>query len=198
MSELFEEPDNATPLEPAERDGLIPSWVTQRSELNEVEQDNILKGIAWAKGRRNLTPETILTMSFIRQLHERMFGDVWEWAGRFRQTERNIGIDASRIPQEIQMALGDVHYWIEHGTHTHDEIAVRLHHRLVSIHPFPNGNGRHTRMVADLLIMKLGHQPFTWGRESLLDTGPLRALYVKSLRAADRHDIGPLIAFARS
>ncbi|MGL4488311.1 MAG: mobile mystery protein B [Rhizobiaceae bacterium] len=198
MSELFEGPEDATPLEPAEREGLIPSWVTQRSELNEVEQDNILKGAAWAKSKRGLSSEAILNMDFVKNLHARMFGEVWAWAGQFRKTERNIGIAAIRIPQELRNTIDDVRYWIEHKANSNDEIAVRLHHRLVSIHPFPNGNGRHTRMMADLLIQKLGDQPFSWGSESLLETGPLRARYVEALQAADGHDIRPLIAFARS
>jgi Fic-DOC domain mobile mystery protein B len=198
LTELFDGPDHATPLEPAEREGLIPSWVSHRSELNEVEQDNILKGAAWAKGKRGLDCETILSVAFAKELHKRMFGAVWEWAGHFRSAERNIGIAASLIRQELPGVFADAKYWIEHGTYKKDEIAIRLHHRLVAIHPFPNGNGRHTRMMADLLIEKLGGHPFSWGRESLMDVGPLRTRYIAALQAADGHDIRPLIDFARS
>jgi Fic-DOC domain mobile mystery protein B len=197
VNALFEEPDNATPLEPAEREGLIPSWVTQRSELNEVEQDNILKGDAWAKGIRGLNNKTILSIAFVRELHKRMFGEVWAWAGNFRTTERNIGINAYRIPQEISAALNDVGYWLEHNTYKSDEIAVRLNHRLVAIHPFPNGNGRHARLMADLLIKLLGGETFSWGGASIHTTGDLRAQYVSALKAADAHDITPLLVFAR-
>ena len=197
MNALFEEPNDATPLESAERDGLIPSWVTQRSELNEVEQDNILKGNAWAKGRRGLSDKTILSIAFVRELHKRMFGEVWTWAGQFRTTERNIGIDAYRIPQELSGALNDVGYWIENNTYEFDEIAVRLHHRLVAIHPFPNGNGRHARLMADLLIRLLGGEAFSWGGGSIHATGDLRARYVHALKEADAHNIAPLLAFAR-
>lgn len=197
MNELFEEPDNATPLEPAERDGLIPSWVTQRSELNEVEQDNILKGYAWAKGVRGLGYKTILSVAFVTELHKRMFGDVWKWAGHFRVTERNIGIDAYRVPQELLSTLNDITYWFENGTFEWDEIAVRLHHRLVAVHPFPNGNGRHARLMADLLIGVLGGETFSWGGGSIHTTGELRARYISALKEADVHNIAPLLAFAR-
>lgn len=126
-----------------------------------------------------------------------MLGDVWKWAGHFRVTERNIGIDAYRVPQELLSALNDVTYWIENRTFERDEIAVRLHHRLVAVHPFPNGNGRHARLMADLLIGLLGGETFSWGGGSIHTTGQLRARYVSALREADAHNIAPLLAFAR-
>lgn len=165
MNDLFDEPDAATPLEPEEREGLLQTWVTYRSELNEVEQANIAAGAAWAHRQRR---RDILTDAFIKQLHTKMFGDVWAWAGDFRQTERNIGIDPARIPVELRMALDDARYWVENETYPPDEIAVRLHHCLVAIHPFPNGNGRTTRLMADLLAVRFGQEPFTWGRVSLM------------------------------
>lgn len=195
MSDLFDEPDDATPLEPEEREGLLQTWVTYRSELNEAEQANIAAGAAWAHRQRR---RDILTDAFIKQLHAKMFGDVWAWAGNFRQTERNIGIDPARIPVELRMALDDARYWVENETYPPDEIAVRLHHRLVAIHPFPNGNGRTTRLMADLQVERLGQEPFTWGRVSLTDVGEMRTRYIAALRAADGHDITPLLEFARS
>lgn len=195
MSDLFDEPDDATPLEPAERDGLLQSWITYRRELNEAEHANIVAGAAWAHRQRR---RDILTEAFIKQLHGRMFGDVWAWAGDFRRTERNIGIDPVRIPVDLRIALDDVRYWIEKEVYSPDEIAVRLHHRLVAIHPFPNGNGRTTRFLADILAVRLGQEPFTWGRVSLIDIGETRTRYVAVLQAADNHDIGPLLDFARS
>lgn len=198
MSNLFHEPEDATPLEPSEREGLIASWVTHRGDLNEVEQDNILKGANWAKRKRRQTYQTILTVDFVNELHKQMFGEVWVWAGKFRKTERNIGIAAYRIPQELPGVLNDVQFWIEHQTYSIDEISVRLHHRMVAVHPYPNGNGRHARMMADLLIEKLGGYAFSWGSGSLFDTGQLRDHYVSALRAADNHDIRPLVEFARS
>lgn len=198
MTDLFQAPDDATPLEPQEREGLRQSWITHRRDLNEAEQDNIIAGAAWARGRRARRPVDMLSVKFAQELHDRVFGDVWRWAGTYRQTARNIGIEAYRIGAEMAALFDDVKYWVEHGTHTPDEIAIRLHHRLAAIHPFPNGNGRHARLMADLLIERLGGQPFGWGGGSLADIGELRAAYVTALRAADNHNIGPLLAFARS
>ncbi len=195
MSDLFDEPDNATPLEPEERNGLLQTWITYRSELNEAEQTNIAAGAAWAHRQRR---KDILTDAFVKQLHGRMFGDVWAWAGDYRRTERNFGIDPVRIPVELRMVLDDARYWVENKTYPPDEIAVRFHHRLVAIHPFPNGNGRTTRLMADLLAVRLGLDPFTWGSVSLTDVSETRARYIDALRAADSHEIRPLLEFARS
>ena len=195
MSDLFDEPHDATPLEPEERDGLLQSWVTTRADLNEAEQASIDKGAAWARRRRG---RDMLSEDFVRTLHKRMLGDVWAWAGSYRRTGRNIGVDAYRIPAEVAQLLDDVRFWVEHGTYDPDEAAVRLHHRLVSIHPFPNGNGRHARMMADLLVQQLGRPPFTWGGADPTDIGAKRRRYVEALQRADRHDIAPLLAFARS
>jgi Fic-DOC domain mobile mystery protein B len=198
VTDLFQEPDDATPLEPGEIDGLLQTWITNRHDLNEAEQENIVNGAAWARRPRGLKAVDLLNDEFARTLHKRMFGDVWKWAGTYRQTERNIGIVAHRIPMEMAALFDDVRYWAEHDTYPPDEMAIRLHHRLVAIHPFPNGNGRHARMMADLLIERLGGEPFSWGGGSLADVGELRARYVAALQAADGHNIGPLLAFARS
>jgi Fic-DOC domain mobile mystery protein B len=198
VSDLFHEPDDATPLTPAEREGLRPTWITTRRDLNEAERDNIVKGAAWARRRRGRNAVSLLDDRFVAELHRRTFGDVWKWAGAYRQTERNIGFEALRIPTEVRELLGDVRYQVAHASYPPDEIAVRLHHRLVAIHPFPNGNGRHTRLMADLLIGRLGGQSFSWGSGSLIAPGELRVRYIAALKAADSHDIGPLLAFARS
>jgi len=198
MTDLFQEPEDATPLAPAEREGLLQSWITSRSDLNEAEQENIVTGAAWARRRRGQKAADLLDEDFAKTLHNQMFGDVWKWAGSYRQTERNIGIEPYRIPAETPVLFDDVRHWIEHGTYSPDEIAIRLHHRLVAIHPFPNGNGRHARLMADLLIERLGGDAFSWGGASLADVGALRAQYVSALQAADGHDITALLAFARS
>ena len=127
-----------------------------------------------------------------------MLGDVWRWAGRFRTSERNIGIDYWQIPIALRQLLDDTKAWIEYHTYPPDEIALRFHHRLVQIHPFPNGNGRHARLTADLLVMRLGGERFSWGSANLQDAGTVRQRYIAALQAADDHDIGPLLAFARS
>lgn len=198
MTDLFQEPDNATPLDATQRDALLQSWITNRADLNEAEQENIVKGALWARRRRGLKPADLLNDEFARTLHKQMFGDVWKWAGTYSQIERNIGIQPHRIPNEMAALLDDVRYWVDNKTYPPDELAVRLHHRLTAIHPFPNGNGRHARLMADLLIERLGGKPFSWGGGTLANVGELRAKYVAALKAADGHDIRPLLAFARS
>jgi Fic-DOC domain mobile mystery protein B len=198
MTDLFQEPDDATPLEPHDRQALRQSWITNRQDLNQAEEANIAKGFAWASGRR-LKPDDILKTDFVRTLHKRMFGDVWSWAGDFRAGDVNIGnVPPYRIPADLPAMLDDVKYWVEHKTFSADEIPVRLHHRLVEIHPFPNGNGRHARLTADLLIQQLGGAPFSWGGGSLKTIGELRKRYIEALKLADDHDVNPLIEFARS
>jgi Fic-DOC domain mobile mystery protein B len=195
--DLFQEPDDATPLQPHDRRGLRQSWITTRQDLNRAEQANIAKGFAWA--RRRLKPGVILTAEFVRSVHQRMFGDVWSWAGDFRTADVNIGnAPPHRIPADLAAVLGDVKYWADHKTFSPDEIAVRLHHRLVEIHPFPNGNGRHARLIADLLVQQLGGKPFSWGGGNLKTIGELRKRYIEALKSADHHDIKPLIEFARA
>ena len=144
MSDLFEEPDNATPLAPEEGDALIPAHITYRRELNEAEQENIYRAQNWALATRR----ELLTEKFVKDLHGRMLGDVWRWAGKFRTGERNIGIPHYEISMALRQLLDDAKTWIKYGSYPRDEIAVRFHHRLVQIHPFPNGNGRHARLMA--------------------------------------------------
>jgi Fic-DOC domain mobile mystery protein B len=133
----------------------------------------------------------------IKELHKRMLGDVWRWAGDFRRTERNLGIPHYEIPVALRQLLEDTKAWIQLNSYPPDEIAVRFHHRLARIHPFPNGNGRHARLMADLLVMQLGQKRFSWGRANLQQAGNVRRRYIDALHAADNHDIGPLLAFAR-
>lgn len=192
---LFDEDDEAnTPLTAEEREQLIPSYIALRRELNEVEQINIADASKWLASRKR----DVLDQAFLNQLHKRMFGQVWRWAGQYRTTARNIGVDAYRIPMDMGQLIGDARYWVENETYPPDEIAVRFSHRLVAIHPFPNGNGRLSRLVGDRLAIQLGQPRFTWGSTSLIDPGETRAHYVAALRAADAHDIEPLLAFARS
>jgi len=194
VRDLFYEPAHATPLTPEERRELIPSYIAFRSELNEAEQENIARAQDWALGRRR----DPLTGKFVQELHRRMLGDVWKWAGKFRSSERNLGIPCYEIPIAVQQLLGDANAWILYQAYPPDEIAVRFHHRLVQIHPFPNGNGRHARLTADLLVMRLGRERFSWGRENLRSAGALRRRYITALQTADQHQIAPLLAFARS
>lgn len=193
--DLFQADDCNTPLTHEERQGLIPSYITLRSELNEAEQINITEGERWAFSRNR----NVLDEAFLRELHRRMFGQVWKWAGEYsKENNRRIGSDSFMIAVDLRALLGEVSYWIENNTYAHDEIALRFHHRLTQIHPFPNGNGRFSRMAADLLAVQLGEPRFTWGQVNLLQPGDARRHYIDALRAADGYVIEPLLSFARS
>lgn len=192
---LFHEDDDAnTPLDAEEMQQLIPSYINLRRELNEAEQVNIAHASKWLSSRRSDPLDEV----FLRELHRRMFGQVWRWAGHYRKTARNIGVDANRVRMDTAQALDDARFWVANATYAPDEIAVRFSHRLVAIHPFPNGNGRLSRMAGDLLAVQLGRPQFSWGSHSLTDANVTRAAYIAALRAADAHDLGPLILFARS
>lgn len=189
------EPEGATPLSPEMLDGLIPGLTTQQ-ELNEFEQLNIASAMRWAKRSRKLHKE-LVSMEALRFLHRKMLEDVWSWAGQFRVKDTNIGVAWHQIPEQLLKLCANVTYWQENKTWSPDEIAVRFHHKLVQIHPFPNGNGRHARLVADLMVQHEGRAPFSWGRHAIGVSGETRDTYLKALRLADRHQIERLLEFAR-
>jgi Fic-DOC domain mobile mystery protein B len=191
---LFEADDAATPLTAEEKSGLIPSYITLRRELNEAEQINVARAEQWAFSRKR----EVLDEHYLRRLHKQMFRDVWSWAGEFRTSERNIGVEPWRIATELRELLENLRYWIAHQTYPIDEIVARFHHKLVWIHCFANGNGRHGRLAADLLLVSLSQSRFTWGRHGLVNAGETRRGYMAALRAADNRDIQPLLAFVRS
>lgn len=187
-----------TPLNEDEKEGLKIATIATRGELDEFEQQNIEQAILWTLKRR-FKPETIFTEDFIRNVHKRMYSDTWAWAGDFRKTNKNIGVDKWQIPAELHHLLADAKYWMEHKTFSPDEIAIRFKHRIVSIHCFPNGNGRHSRLMADIMIEKIFGLPvFTWGAANLVKVGHQRKEYLKALKIADNGDMEPLIRFARS
>lgn len=192
-------PHGATPVDP-EAEGLLHAHVSTRAELDELEEANIQIGLEWAV-RRAITRGRridVLSEEFLYALHERMFGEVWSWAGEVRRSEKNIGVERHRIRVEVRNLVEDARVWRERQVYSPDEIAVRFHHRLVSIHPFPNGNGRHARLMADLLVMQAGRPAFTWGGGRLTTTSELRTTYIAALREAAGGDIAPLLEFARS
>ena len=192
---LFDGDDDAnTPLDAEEREQLIPSYITLRAELNEAELTNIADARKWLSSRKR----DVLDSRFLNELHKRMYGDVWKWAGTYRTTARNIGIDAHRIPVELYQAVDTAKYWATTKTFSADEIAIRFSHRVVAIHPYPNGNGRFSRMVGDLLAIELGRLRFSWGQTNLVNPSETRKAYIAALKAADAEDFEPLIAFARS
>ena len=191
---MFNVPKDATPLSEEEKDGLIPAYISTREELNQAEQTNISKSHLWVyKRKRNP-----LDVDFLRRLHKEMLGEVWNWAGSYRKTGRNIGIEPSQIQVQLKQLIDDTYFQIEHQTYPPDEIAARFHHRLVYIHPFPNGNGRLSRMATDVLLNRMGRERFTWGAGELESKGEIRSRYIEALKAADQYDYTKLLAFVRS
>lgn len=190
----FNQPEGATPLENDEIVDLIPEHVKMQEELNAWELKNILEGYQWAKKKKNL-----VSFEFIKQLHYHMFDKTWKWAGKFRTTDKNLGIYWAHIPTKIKELCDDVLYQLEHHVFSMDEIAIRFHHKLVWIHPFPNGNGRHARLIADLLIKKNGGKVFSWGQhQDLQKPTEVRKQYIEALRKADKGDYSSLLLFART
>lgn len=192
----FTNSDGQTPLNPDEIHSLIPDYITLQRELDELEQSNILEAEGWLFNRDHAD---ILEETFLKNSHKRMFGKVWKWAGQFRNSDKNIGCAWTEIPILLRSLLDDTKYWTEHHTYAADELAIRFHHRLVhQIHAFPNGNGRHARLMTDLLARKLGRERFSWGSDSLVKPGEARKKYIATLRVADQNqDFAPLLAFAR-
>jgi Fic-DOC domain mobile mystery protein B len=188
----FEYAPGATPIDADEAAGLLPAHLTLQRELNEYEEANILEAAEWLFGRRRGDP---LDERFIHTVHARMFNQTWKWAGKARRSDKNIGVRWYEIPVRLKQMLGDVRIQIEHKAYSPGEIAARYHHRLVAIHVFPNGNGRHSRLMADLLLMQLEGRRFEWGRGSLASANELRARYIAALRAADGGDCQPLLEF---
>jgi Fic-DOC domain mobile mystery protein B len=196
-------PDGATPLTEEETVGLIPTFVATRADLNLVEQSGIAVALRWsARSPAARTADRILSEQFVRQLHRQMYGTVWRWAGTYRTSERNIGVDPTRISVAVRDLLDNAGFWLAPDTTwiSPEKACLRVHHQLVAIHPFPNGNGRHARLFTDLLARSVGVDEFTWGGADLDSTGPDRAAYLAALRRADRDpdDLDDLLRFARS
>ena len=193
----FQEPEGATPLDPDELEGLKFDHITTRSELDELEQANITQGLRWLSRQRG---GDILDDEFVRKLHTRLFGDVWEWAGTYRLREKNIGIDPMHISVQLRQLLGDAQYWAEHSTFSPLESAARFHHRMVQIHPFPNGNGRHARIAADIYLDEyFDSPPIIWASGFDLQADSKRRTdYIAALRAADKGAFDLLLKFVGS
>ncbi len=191
----FHYPVGATRLDPDEAAGLIPLHISLQSDLNAWEMANITLGEKWAarQKKRNLLDE-----GFVRDLHRKMFDQTWRWAGTFRQSNKNIGTEWTQVAVKLRVLLDNTHYWIDNSVYGVDEIVARFHHQLVWIHAFPKGNGRHARMIADHLVMRLGRPRLSWGSTSLDSMGSIRAKYLSALKAADQWDYRQLIEFARS
>ena len=192
----LDEQDGQTPLDPDEKAGLVPEHLATKGDLNDWEQENILRAVRWLK--RTRSPD-VLSEGFCRTLHGKMFDLTWSWAGTFRKSDKSIGCDWTQVAVRLNILFGNVRWWVDNATFPPDEIAARFHRDLVWIHPFPNGNGRHSRIMADALLRSLGQPAFTWGSSSnLVATNDVRARYLASLRAADQGDHRLLLAFVRS
>jgi Fic-DOC domain mobile mystery protein B len=189
--------DGNTPLSPEEEADLIPNLAT-KGELNEWERTNILIAYDWALNSRAAKGNDPISETYLRDLHRRMFDQTWKWAGRYRDTEKSLGVLPWQIRELIGGLLGDARFWIENKTFDLDEIAIRFHHRLVWIHPFPNGNGRHARLMADVIAKRLGGPIFTWGGADIAKSGDIRKEYIEALQAADKGELRSLLEFARS
>ena len=192
--------DGNTPIRPEEAEQLIPK-ISTLAELNEYEAVNILRAREWAFDNRTMKSNDPLDEVYVRELHHRMFDNVWKWAGTYRQTERNIGCDPKEIVQRIPQLLANARYWLENKMLSVDEALLRFHHQLTKIHPFANGNGRHARMIADIAAVKHGQAEFTWGAgKDLVAAGDARTRYLAALRAldADENDLKSLSNLARS
>ena len=190
--------DGQTPLDEDEKESLLIKSISTRGELDEFEKQNIEDAIQWSLTRK-FKPEQILSEYFIKDLHKKMYGRVWRWASEYRKTNKNIGVDKLEISIAIRSLIDDAKYWLEHNIYEPDEFAIRFKHRLVSIHCFPNGNGRHSRIIADIIIENIYNQPvFSWGGASLSEEKDIRAQYLKAIRNADKSDFDLLLKFARS
>ena len=193
----FQYAPRATPLDPDEAAGLVATHITTQGDLNAWEQINIAQGDRWAARQKK---RDLLDEGFIRELHRQMFDKTWRWAGTFRNSNKNIGVDWTQVAVRLRNLLDNSKYQIENHVYDADEMVVRFHHQLVWIHAFPNGNGRHARLMADLLALRLGRPRLTWGggEASITTVGDLRKKYLAALRAADQGQLNDLIAFARS
>lgn len=191
----FDQEAGQTILDPDEMDGLLIPTITTRAELDAFEQANIVRAMQWTLTRK-LTSKEILSEAFVKGLHRRMYGDVWAWAGQFRKTNKNIGVECHQVAIELRKLIGDCAYWIKHQVYTPDEIAVRFKHRIVQIHCFSNGNGRHSRLVGDIVATRIFERPiFSWGQT--IDPQQVRSTYITAVKAADRGDFKMLVDFSR-
>ena len=191
----FTYPEGATPIDQDEAAGLIPDHITVQRELNEWESQNIRKAMSWSLSRKR---HDVLTLDYVKELHRRMFDETWTWAGTFRKSDKNIGVAWEQVAVEIHKLLDDARYWLEEKVYSLPETAVRLHYRMVAIHPFINGNGRHARLFADVFLYNHDYPRIDWGGAHLDSAGTVRERYISALRAADAGDFGPLLEYVRT
>lgn len=193
---LWKAEPGQTKLDERDKLDLIPSLIT-RSQLNEHELLNTASARDWAMSSKVQKRDDLLTDFFARELHRRMFSSIWKWAGKYRTTERNLGWEPHRITEGMRVAFDNAQHWLKHDIYSLTESAIRLHHRLVVIHPWSNGNGRHARLMADVLMVSRGNRALPWGetRSDLVNAGTTRQHYIEALRRADGGAFEPLLDF---
>lgn len=189
--------EGQTPLDEDEKEGLLIKSITTQSELNEFEQLNIETATKWLLTTK-VKPASVFTETFIKKLHKKMYGTVWKWAGEFRKTNKNIGVEWLQISLQLKQLIDDTQFWVTNKTYQPSEIAIRFKHRLVAIHCFPNGNGRHSRLMADIIMETIFKKDiFTWHQSNMIKANDVRKAYITALKQADNGDIVPLIQFAK-
>lgn len=190
--------EGQSPLDEEEKEGLKIKSISTRGELDEFEQHNIERAIEWTI-KHKFTIDDFLTEQFVKDLHKKMFDQIWIWAGQFRKSNKNIGVDKLYIGIELRQLFDDCKFWIKENTFSEDEIAIRIKHRMVKIHPFPNGNGRHSRLIADIMIERIfGKKLFSWGEKNLSKQNDTRKIYINAIIEADNGNYKPLLKFSRS
>ncbi len=189
----FVYPEGATPIDPDEAPALIPGHITTQSELNEWESQNIQKAVTWSLSRKRTG---VLTAEFVNTLHRRMFDQTWEWAGAYSRSDKNMGVPWEQVVVEVHKLLRDADFWLAESVYSVQESAIRLHHRMVVIHPFVNGNGRHARLLADVLLYNRDLPRIKWGGSELDTPGEARSNYLQALRAADQGGYAQLLSYA--
>ena len=198
MTKLFSQPDGASPITEEQQEGLLQKWVSIQEELNQIERDNIIIGQRWLFNKRQSKAD-FADITFIMNLHKIMFGKVYSWAGDLRTTQSNIGVTPYLIRPNIASLKLDIQKWIANEVYPADEIAIRYHHKLVCIHPFPNGNGRLCRLMADYINEQVFNgKPFSWGADDLYEEGKARSTYMQAIYSANKHQLNDLVSFARS
>ena len=191
--------DGQTPIDEDEKEGLLIPTITTREELDEFEQLNIQKAIEYYLHKRKFNTEEILTEKFILDVHKRMLRDVWKWAGTIRKYNKNLGVDKFQISVRLRQLFANCEFWIENKTYSEEEIAIRFKHKIVSIHVFPNGNGRHSRLMGDIIMKQVFEKPtFSWGQKYLVHKSKVRDEYIKALRLADNGDFSSLNYFSKA
>ncbi len=192
---ITDQPEGATPIDDVS--GLLVD-ITTRGELNDAEGLNILTATDWIdKGRI----DDLFTVQFYRELHTKMYDQVWSWAGALRSQTGQTTHPGSR-PEAVDLDLGRVAMefhceWEALNDNSHLlPFISRYHHALVLVHPFNNGNGRWSRLAADAVIQRLaGRPPLTWATDTLVVDSDERKEYIAALQAADTGDFQPLLDY---